>query len=84
MQKEDIMKRYLIVLIFIITPVFASAETVTVLRGGSDDNKVIFTTTDEGESRSATAHRISDSSWLIIDQDGNSTMVNDFSSRDSD
>ena len=78
------MKRYLIAIIFVITPVFASAETVTVLGGGSDDNKVIITTTDEGESRSATAHRISDSSWLIIDQDGNSTMVNDFSSRDSD
>ena len=78
------MKQYLIAIIFVITPVFASAETITVLGGVSDDNKVIITTTDDGESRSSMAHRVSDRSWLIIDQDGNSTMVNDFSSRDSD
>ena len=78
------MKQYLIAIIFVITPVFASAETVTVLGGASDDNKVIITTIDDGKSRSSTAQRISDRSWLIIDQDGNSSMVNDFSNRDSD
>ena len=80
------MKKIIITLaiIFALTPI-AQAETVNVFGGGSDNVKVIMTTSDEGETRSYISNRVSDTTWIVTGDDGNATIVNDFSGgRDRD
>ena len=71
------MKKLIITLAFLLIPTMALAESVNVF--GSGDLKIIYTTTDQGDVRSSTAHKIP-SGWWIVDDRGNSTMVNDYSS----
>jgi len=74
------MKKIIITLaiIFALAPI-AQAETVNVFNGGSDNIKVIMTTSDEGETRSYISNRVSDTTWIVTGDDGNATIVNDFS-----
>lgn len=77
--RKSIMKKLIAALAFILAVPMAHAETVNVFGGGSDDTKVIIRTTDDGETRSSIANRIGDNSWYVTDQNGNGTIVNDFS-----
>jgi hypothetical protein len=69
-------------LAILLIPTLALAESVNVF--GSGNVKYLFTTTDDGEVRSSTAHKTS-TGWWIVDDQGNSTTINNYSSdRDRD
>ena len=74
------MKKIIITLalIFALAPI-AHAENVSVFDGGSDNVKVIMTTSDEGITRSYISNRVSDTTWIVTGDDGSATIVNDFS-----
>jgi len=78
------MKKFIaaLALIFAMAPM-AQAEYVTVTNGGSDNEKVIFRTDDNGETSVSRAQRTGSRSWVIFGQDGSLSVVNDFS-RDKD
>lgn len=80
------MKRTIIVtlaLIFALAPM-AQAEYVTVTDGGSDNEKVIFVTDDNGDTSISRMQKTGDHQYVVFGQDGSLSVVNDFSSNDGD
>jgi hypothetical protein len=75
------MKKFIVLLAVIVClPGMARAEWVNVF--GSGDSRIIYTFHDNGDVTSSSAYRTG-SGWMIFDDHGNTTMVNDYS-RNSD
>ena len=81
------MKKLLAAAVLSLVPCACMAGNVNVYDGGSEDQKIIFTTDDDGYTHIQSAHKINDNQWIVFDGDGHSSMVNDFSTpsrRDKD
>lgn len=80
------MKRIIITtlaLVFALAPM-AQAEFITITNGGSDSEKVIFVTDDNGDTSISRMQKTGSHQYVIFGQDGSLDVVNDYSDRDSD
>ena len=74
------MKKIIVLLsIVLLFPGIALAEWVNIYPGASDDQVVVFTTDDSGETRTSTVYKTSDNTYIEYDDRGNSRLINDFS-----
>lgn len=65
----------------------AQAKSIHIYEGAFDGQKVIYTTDEYGETKSATAYEVREGTYIIYDGSPNATIVNDFSdysNRDSE
>ena len=79
------MKRLIVTFALIIASVtMAQAETVMITNGAFENQRVIFRTSDEGETHISTAIKGAGNTWVVFDDNSNMTLVNDLSSSGRD
>jgi len=50
---------------------------------GDEDSKIICTTDDNGAPRTSTVHKEAPNTWVAFDENGDSKLANNLSSRNS-